>query len=54
VNLIKRDGRRLIVKNLDAINETPVIDIKPVFNEYLPKGEVTQPKWSIDLMEKYW
>lgn len=27
--LIKKDGRKLIVKGLDAIDETPVIDIKP-------------------------
>jgi tRNA (adenine37-N6)-methyltransferase len=54
VNLIRRDGRRLIVKNLDAINGTPVIDIKPVFKEYLPQGELTQPDWALDLMKNYW
>jgi tRNA-Thr(GGU) m(6)t(6)A37 methyltransferase TsaA len=54
VNLIRRDCRKLIVKNLDAINGTPIIDIKPVFNEYLPKGDVKQPKWTNDLMKNYW
>ncbi|HLO57888.1 MAG TPA: SAM-dependent methyltransferase [Bacteroidales bacterium] len=54
VNLIYRDGRKLIVKNLDAIDGTPVIDIKPVFNEYLPKGDVKQPNWSSDIMKNYW
>ncbi len=54
VNLVKRDGRKLIVKNLDAINGTPVIDIKPVFKEYLPHGEVKQPDWTIELMKNYW
>lgn len=54
VNLIHREGRKLVVKNLDAINETPIIDIKPVFSEYLPKGEVKQPKWTKDLMKNYW
>jgi len=44
----------LIVKNLDAINGTPIIDIKPVFNEYLPIGAVKQPKWTKDLMKNYW
>ena len=29
VKLLKRDGNRLLVKGLDAINETPVLDIKP-------------------------
>lgn len=54
VNLVSRVGRKLIVKNLDAINGTPIIDIKPVFNEYLPKGDVMQPKWTNDLMKNYW
>jgi tRNA (adenine37-N6)-methyltransferase len=54
VNLIRRDGRRLIVKNLDAINGTPVIDIKPVFKEYLPQGKLSQPDWTSDLMKNYW
>ena len=54
VNLIGRNGRRLIVKNLDAINGTPVIDIKPVFKEYLPENEIKQPQWSSDLMTNYW
>lgn len=54
VNLIYRDGRKLFVKNLDAINGTPIIDIKPVFNEFLPTGEVKQAKWTKDLMKNYW
>jgi tRNA-Thr(GGU) m(6)t(6)A37 methyltransferase TsaA len=54
VNLIGRNGRRLIVSNLDAINGTPVIDIKPVFKEYLPESEIKQPQWSSDLMTNYW
>lgn len=54
VNLVSRAGRKLIVKNLDAINGTPIIDIKPVFKEYLPEGDVKQPKWSTDLMKNYW
>ena len=54
VNLIRREGRSLIVQNLDAINGTPIIDIKPVFSEYLPIGEVKQPQWAKDLMKDYW
>lgn len=54
VSLIKKEGKRLYVKNLDAINGTPVIDIKPVFNEYLPKGEIVQPQWTQELMKEYW
>ncbi len=54
VNLLKRENNALIVKNLDAINGAPILDIKPVFNEYLPKGEVSQPDWTKKLMENYW
>jgi tRNA-Thr(GGU) m(6)t(6)A37 methyltransferase TsaA len=54
VNLIRKEGKSLIVTNLDAIDGTPVIDIKPVFKEYLPKGEIRQPEWTIELMKDYW
>jgi tRNA (Thr-GGU) A37 N-methylase len=39
----------LIVKNLDAINGTPIIDIKPVFNEYLSKGDVNNKNGLLQL-----
>ena len=54
VNLVKKDGRKLVVANLDAIDGTPILDIKPVFEEYLPKGRITQPKWTRELMKNYW
>jgi len=53
VNLIKKHGKTLFVSNLDAIDGTPVLDIKPVFNEYLPKEDVIQPNWTRELMENY-
>ncbi|HVX00535.1 MAG TPA: tRNA (N6-threonylcarbamoyladenosine(37)-N6)-methyltransferase TrmO [Candidatus Babeliaceae bacterium] len=52
--LIKHNGKRLMVKRLDAIDGTPVIDIKPVFKEFLPSGEIKQPAWTNDLMKNYW
>ncbi len=54
VNLIRREGKIVIVSNLDAIDGTPVLDIKPVFKEYLPKGNVKQPNWTHVLMKEYW
>lgn len=54
VELVERKQNELIVKGLDAIQETPIIDIKPVMKEFLPKSEVKQPKWSNSLMERYW
>ncbi len=54
VELLKHSGRILTVKGLDAIDGTPIIDIKPIMKEFLPKGEIKQAEWSKSLMEKYW
>ena len=54
VELIRVEQRSIFVRRLDAIDGTPVIDIKPVMLEFLPEGEVRQPEWSIDLMKDYW
>jgi tRNA (adenine37-N6)-methyltransferase len=48
------EGTRLVVGGLDAIDGTPVLDIKPVMTEFLPRGEVRQPQWSRELMADYW
>lgn len=48
------EGARLLVGGLDAIDGTPVLDIKPVMAEFLPRGEVRQPAWSHELMTDYW
>src|ERR1700754_662169 len=45
VELIEHKGRSIWVKMLDAIDGTPVLDIKPVFTEFQPKGNVKQPEW---------
>ena len=51
---ISRKGRTLKVKHLDAIDGTPVIDIKPVVKEFLPDGKIKQPQWMSELMKDYW
>lgn len=48
------EGTRLHVRGLDAIDGTPVIDIKPVLAEFLPRGEMRQPEWASELMRGYW
>lgn len=52
--VVRREGRRLFVAELDAIDATPVLDIKPVMVEFLPRTEVRQPEWSHALMSRYW
>jgi tRNA (Thr-GGU) A37 N-methylase len=51
---VRREGRVLRVAELDAVDGTPVLDIKPVMQEFLPRGAVHQPKWCSELMQRYW
>ena len=48
------DGLTLEVEGLDAIDGTPVVDIKPVLSGFLPRGEVREPVWAGEIMETYW
>jgi tRNA-Thr(GGU) m(6)t(6)A37 methyltransferase TsaA len=52
--LVRVEGRALLVQELDAIDGTPVLDIKPVMAEFLPRSAVRQPAWSHELMSEYW
>jgi len=52
--LLKVEEAKLFVFGLDAIDGTPVVDIKPVMKEFLPRGPVMQPAWSKELMREYW
>ena len=54
VELLEHHGRTIRVRNLDAIDGSPILDIKPVFREFQPKGEIRQPEWVSDLMRDYW
>ena len=54
VKIVRKEGRTLYVEGLDAIDGTPVIDIKPVMKEFIPREEVRQPEWSRELMKNYW
>lgn len=52
--LLDVDGRRLRVRGLDAIDGSPVLDIKPTMQEFLPRSALRQPDWSRELMSGYW
>lgn len=54
VRVVRRSGRTLEVAGLDAVDGTPVLDIKPVMSEFLPREAVRQPSWSHELMANYW
>ena len=42
------------MRGLDAVDGTPVLDIKPVMAGFLPRGEIRQPEWVSELMKDYW
>jgi tRNA-Thr(GGU) m(6)t(6)A37 methyltransferase TsaA len=50
----KVEGRVLTVRGLDAIDGTPVLDIKPWMNEFAPIGATRQPAWATELMADYY
>ena len=52
--LLGVDGLTLRVRGLDAIDGTPVLDIKPYMVEFAPRAETRQPEWSSELMAGYW
>jgi tRNA (Thr-GGU) A37 N-methylase len=52
--LLSVDGLNFTVRGLDAIDGTPVLDIKPVMKGFLPRGEIREPAWASELMRGYW
>ncbi|WP_441251624.1 SAM-dependent methyltransferase [Kitasatospora sp. McL0602] len=52
--LVKTDGLEIHVLGLDAVEGTPVVDIKPYLREFGPIGETRQPAWADDLMQGYY
>jgi tRNA-Thr(GGU) m(6)t(6)A37 methyltransferase TsaA len=52
--IVAVDGLTLAVEGLDAIDGTPVLDIKPVMAAFLPRGDVREPDWARAIMADYW
>ncbi|UCM91188.1 SAM-dependent methyltransferase [Streptomyces marincola] len=52
--LLDVDGHDLHVEELDAVDGTPVLDIKPWFTEMGPRGDVRQPSWPTEMLTDYW
>ena len=52
--LLSVNGLKLTVRGLDAIDGTPVLDIKPVMKGFLPRGEICEPAWAAEIMREYW
>jgi len=54
VELIAVDGLTLRVRGLDAVDGTPVLDIKPYITGFTPRGTIREPAWAKELMASYW
>jgi tRNA-Thr(GGU) m(6)t(6)A37 methyltransferase TsaA len=52
--VLQVEAGKLHLQGLDAIDGSPVLDIKPWITEFAPRGSVSQPKWASELMGKYW
>lgn len=52
--LVRREGRTLVVRGLDANDGSPVLDIKPYMREFGPRGDVRQPPWADEVMSRYY
>jgi tRNA-Thr(GGU) m(6)t(6)A37 methyltransferase TsaA len=50
--IISTAGRELVVRGLDAVVGTPVLDLKPVMREFSPP-DIRQPAWVGELMRDY-
>ncbi|MFC2011464.1 tRNA (N6-threonylcarbamoyladenosine(37)-N6)-methyltransferase TrmO [Chloroflexota bacterium] len=53
VPLVKISGCEVMVRGLDAVNGTPVLDIKPYYPHYDYPAEVRVPEWVDRLMVSY-
>jgi len=48
------DGLTPRLRGLDAVDGTPVLDIKPVMQGFAPRGALREPEWAGAIMQDYW
>ncbi|MET0459508.1 MAG: SAM-dependent methyltransferase [Ilumatobacteraceae bacterium] len=52
--LVSVDGLAVRVRGLDAVDGTPVLDVKPFMRQFAPRSPTRQPAWVDELMAEYW
>ncbi|BAU83431.1 hypothetical protein SLA_2504 [Streptomyces laurentii] len=52
--LLRVTGLDVHVQGLDAVDGTPVLDLKPYMAEFGPQGETAQPAWATEIMSRYY
>jgi tRNA (Thr-GGU) A37 N-methylase len=53
-SVVSVDGLVVEVAGLDAIDGTPVLDLKPRMAGFEPRGAHREPAWATELMAGYW
>ena len=53
-DIVAVSGLSLEVRGLDAIDGTPVLDLKPLMAGFAPRGEHREPDWAREIMKDYW
>lgn len=52
--ILRVDGLKIHVQGLDAVDGTPVLDLKPHMTGYEPQGKIREPEWVREIMSQYW
>lgn len=52
--VLARNGSTLTARGLDAINGTPVLDIKPWMDDFGPRQTTIEPDWVAEVMSDYY
>jgi tRNA (Thr-GGU) A37 N-methylase len=52
--IVSVDGLTIEVSGLDAIDGTPVLDVKPFMSAFTARGDVREPEWAAELAAEYW
>jgi len=47
------DGLEMRIRELDAVDEAPVLDVKPYLKGFAPCGEIREPARADELMAGY-
>ena len=48
------DGNSLLIQGLDAVDGTPVRDLKPYMKGFEPRHSIREPAWAAEIMANYW
>jgi len=48
------EGLDVRVRGLDAVDGTPVLDLKPHMSGFDPRTAVREPMWALEIMRDYW